>query len=184
MYASRLSLTLSDTTTDLFADDIHLLPSHVDAFMEASHRLAHSPDSDTYVSTLPSGLPISPPPSYPPTHSHPHTHLPTHPHTPIIRWFPGFSRVEHDARREGAWATWETGVDDYTAVEVMGAGVLAWVTGSTHQAMWMATREQVGVCLFACWGAGLSVCMHWCAAALVLTGCLWACIGGGVGPYD
>lgn len=51
--------------------------------------------------------------------------------------------MEHDDRRDGAWAAWETDADDYQAVLVPGAGVFAEVKGSTHQAMWIATREQV-----------------------------------------
>lgn len=52
--------------------------------------------------------------------------------------------MEHDARREQGWATWETDLDDYEAVAIPGAGFFAEVVGNTHQAMWMATREQVG----------------------------------------
>lgn len=58
-------------------------------------------------------------------------------------------------------ATWETDMYDYRAVSIPGAGVFAEVTGNTHQAMWMATREQVrlgGVLLFGmgCGGFGVS----------------------------
>jgi len=62
---------------------------------------------------------------------------------PPRSYFPGFARKEHDAKKEGNWSLWETDADDYEAINIPGAGYFAKVTGNTHQAMWMATREQV-----------------------------------------
>ncbi|EWM29504.1 hypothetical protein Naga_100601g2 [Nannochloropsis gaditana] len=56
----------------------------------------------------------------------------------------GFSRKEHDLLREDrAWALWETLAVDYHVLQLPGAGWWAQVTGNPHQAMWMATREQI-----------------------------------------
>jgi hypothetical protein len=75
------------------------------------------------------------------------------------RYFPGFARKEHDAEKGESWSIWETDAEDYNA-RFLGpkAGWFATVDGNRHQAMWMATREQVwmdgclwwGVCVFDC----------------------------------
>jgi hypothetical protein len=75
-----------------------------------------------------------------------HALSPTIHPTPPKRYYPGFARKEHDAGKDESWSIWETDADDYDA-RFLGpdAGWFAVVGGNKHQAMWMATREQVRV---------------------------------------
>lgn len=71
------------------------------------------------------------------------------PETPHNRYYPGFARKEHDAEKDESWSIWETDAEDYNA-RFLGphTGWFAVVGGNLHQAMWMATREQV--CIVVC----------------------------------
>ncbi len=89
-------------------DDIHLEPSLIDAYLQASSRLAGAVEEE----------------------AREHHYV-------------GFARKEHDKKHGEEWSVWETDADDYEALYVDGAGWWGYVTGNTHQAMWMATREQL-----------------------------------------
>ncbi len=117
-----------------------------DAFVDASNRLALADEQDKCVHQPPP--PRCPPPIQTPSFIH--TYIQPPPTPPPHRYFPGFARKEHDAEKGESWSIWETDAEDYNARSLgNAAGWFALVGGNTHQAMWMATREQVRVRLFA-----------------------------------